>query len=94
MRGTINVLKRVLVQAAAFNIGLLLRELGGWSKPRQAPPANLLLPALYRASFAPLNQFQATWNEFRNLGFSRDPDIRMLQRKTALLKSWSSATAC
>lgn len=34
LRGTDNVLKRVLVQAAAFNIGLLLRKLSGWGKPR------------------------------------------------------------
>jgi hypothetical protein len=36
VRGTDNVLKRVLVQVAAFNIGLLLRKLSGWGKPRQA----------------------------------------------------------
>lgn len=36
LRGTDNVLKRVLVHAAAFNIGLLLRKLTGWGKPRQA----------------------------------------------------------
>ncbi len=35
VRGTDNVLKRVLVQAAAFNLGLLLRKLSGWGKPRQ-----------------------------------------------------------
>lgn len=35
VRGSENVLKRVLVQAAAFNIGLLLRKLTGWGKPRQ-----------------------------------------------------------
>ena len=33
VRGSDNVLKRVLVQAAAFNIGLLLRKLSGWGKP-------------------------------------------------------------
>ena len=37
VRGRDNVLKRVLVQAAAFNMGLLLRKLSGWGKPRQAP---------------------------------------------------------
>jgi transposase len=36
VRGSDNVLKRVLVQAAAFNMGLLLRKLSGWGKPRQA----------------------------------------------------------
>jgi transposase len=40
VRGTENVLKRVLVQAAAFNIGLLLRKLSGWGKPRQAQGRN------------------------------------------------------
>ena len=34
LRGSDNVLKRVLVHAAAFNIGLLLRKLSGWGKPR------------------------------------------------------------
>ena len=36
VRGADNVFKRVVVQAAAFNIGLLLRTLSGWGKPRQA----------------------------------------------------------
>jgi hypothetical protein len=35
-RGTDNVRKVVLVQAAAFNIGLLLRMLSGWGKLPQA----------------------------------------------------------
>ena len=35
VRGEDNVFKRVLVQVAAFNIGLLLRTLSGWGKPRQ-----------------------------------------------------------
>lgn len=51
LRGSENVLKRVLLQAAAFNIGLLLRKLSGWGKPRAASgcrksclqPRNLLL---------------------------------------------------
>jgi len=36
LRGSDNVLKRVLLHAAAFNIGLLLRKLSGWGKPRTA----------------------------------------------------------
>ena len=35
-RGTDNVRKVVLVQAGAFNIGLLLRMLSGWGKLPQA----------------------------------------------------------
>jgi transposase len=48
VRGTNNVLKRVQVQAAAFNLGLLLRKLSGWGKPRQRPgraSAVLFVPA-------------------------------------------------
>src|SRR5664279_2013746 len=40
VRGEDNVNKRVLVQAAAFNIGLLLRKLSGWGKPRQGQGSN------------------------------------------------------
>jgi transposase len=46
VRGTDNVLKRVLVQTAAFNIGLLLRTLSGWGKPRQAQGRKIALTAL------------------------------------------------
>jgi transposase len=52
VRGVDNVRKRVEVQAAAFNLGLLLRKLSGWGKPRQAqgrPFAVLALQAAYRA---------------------------------------------
>src|SRR5450631_85539 len=52
VRGTDNVLKRVLVQAAAFNIGLLLRRLSGWGKPRQAPGRWICIQALLAAIFA------------------------------------------
>ena len=41
LRGSDNVLKRVLVHAAAFNIGLLLRKLTGWGKPRAASYARI-----------------------------------------------------
>lgn len=34
LRGSDNVLKRLLVHTAAFNIGLLLRRISGWGKPR------------------------------------------------------------
>ena len=48
VRSEDNVFKRVVVQAAAFNIGLLLRKLSGWGKPRQAQgPWNRLQPLLF-----------------------------------------------
>jgi transposase len=52
VRGTENVFKRVLVQAAAFNIGLLLRKLSGWGKPRQAQGRLNRLQASLWAVFA------------------------------------------
>ena len=52
VRGTANVLKRVLVQAVGFNIGLLLRKLTGWGKPRQAQGRQNAVVALLRGVFA------------------------------------------
>ena len=52
VRGEDNVLKRVLVQAAAFNIGLLLRTLSRWGKPRQAQSRRNRLQTLLFAVFA------------------------------------------
>src|ERR1039458_7198301 len=52
VRGEENVLKRVLVQAAAFNVGLLLRKLSGWGKPRQAQGRLNQLQSLLFAVFA------------------------------------------
>jgi transposase len=49
VRGEDNVFKRVLVQAAAFNIGLLLRTLSGWGKPRQPQERLIRLPLLFCA---------------------------------------------
>ena len=51
LRGEDNVFKRVLVQAAAFNIGLLLRTLSGWGKPRQSQGRLNPLPVLLFAAF-------------------------------------------
>ena len=62
VRGTDNVLKRVLVQAAAFNIGLLLRTLSGWGKPRQAQGRTNALTALLSAVFAIQSAWGALWN--------------------------------
>ena len=35
LRGRLNILKRVVVQGAAFNLGLVMRKRLGWGKPRQ-----------------------------------------------------------
>ena len=52
LRGEDNVLKRVLVHVAAFNIGLLLRRLSGWGKPRQPQGRIHRLPTLLFVRFA------------------------------------------
>ena len=59
VRGSDNALKRVLVQAAAFNIGLLLRKLSGWGKPRQAQGRKNAAIALLCAVFAVQSAFRA-----------------------------------
>lgn len=60
VRGTVNVLKRVLVQAAAFNIGLLLRKLTGWGKPRHAQGRHKAAIALRSALFAIPSAYRVT----------------------------------
>jgi transposase len=59
VRGADNVFKRVVVQAAAFNIGLLLRTLSGWGKPRQAQGRLKRLQALFFAAFAVFDTYRA-----------------------------------
>ena len=52
LRGRDNILKRLLVQAAAFNISLILRQAFGMGKPRQLQELNLEIFALYIALLA------------------------------------------
>lgn len=61
VRGADNVRKRVLMQAAAFNIGLLLRKLSGWGKPRQAQGKENAVLALVGAVLALTHRFRAVW---------------------------------
>lgn len=68
VRGVDNVLKRVLIQAAAFNIGLLLRKMTGWGKPRQAPGRLNRLTALVFAVFADCTLCRAARGGFRRFG--------------------------
>jgi transposase len=73
VRGTDNVFKRVLVQAAAFNIGLLLRTLNGWGKPRQAQGRLNRLQSLLFAVFMLSDACRAVSN---GLGDSACNDFR------------------
>jgi transposase len=94
VRGADNVFKRVLVQAAAFNIGLLLRTLSGWGKPRQAQGRLNRLQALFFAVLAVFDSNRAMSGWLGRLG-------SQLFRKSALypvgesfLSRGVSATGC
>jgi transposase len=68
VRGADNVFKRVLVQAAAFNIGLLLRTLSGWGKPRQAQGRLNRLQSLLFAVFALSDVCRAVFSRLGRFG--------------------------
>jgi transposase len=68
VRGADNVFKRVLVQAAAFNIGLLLRKLSGWGKPRQAQGRLNRLQSLLFAVLALSDACRAVCNGLGRFG--------------------------
>ena len=86
-------LKRVLVQAAAFNMGLLLRKLSGWGKPRQAQGRRIALTVLVFAVSIVQAAYRAVqnWldNSARNLlrQVTAAPGRRFLNRGV-------SATGC
>lgn len=65
VRGPDNVRKRVLVQAAAFNIGLLLRKLSGWGKPRQGQGRKIGVIALLGVVLAIQSAFRAVRSRSR-----------------------------
>jgi transposase len=75
VRGADNVFKRVLVQAAAFNIGLLLRTLSGWGKPRQAQGRLNRLQALFFAVLAVFDSHRAMSGWLERLGSQLFPEI-------------------
>ena len=64
LRGRDNILKRLLVQAAAFNISLLLRQRFGTGKPRQLQGLNL---DVFELSVAALVLFNMTAIELLTL---------------------------
>jgi transposase len=75
VRGADNVFKRVVVQAAAFNIGLLLRTLSGWGKPRQAQGRLNRLQALFFAAFAVFDAYRAVSDWLGRFGPQLFPEI-------------------
>lgn len=59
LRGVDNARKRVLVHAAAFNLGLLLRKLSGWGKPRQPRERLRRFFAFFLVAFRVVHLFRA-----------------------------------
>ena len=76
VRGQGNVFKRVLVQAAAFNIGLLLRTLSGWGKPRQPQGRMNPLQMLRFSVFVVYDACRAVWDRRRCCGSQLFPELR------------------
>jgi transposase len=82
LRGRDNVLKRVLVHAAAFNIGLLLRKLSGWGKPRQPQSGSDRSFSFWEALRA---LFQTAWDAGRSvLGLLARESTRPMYGSVAL----------
>ncbi len=79
VRGEDNVFKRVLVQAAAFNIGLLLRTLSRWGKPRQSQGRLNPLPVLLCALFAVYGACRAVWDWLGRFRSQLFPAITLTQ---------------
>ena len=75
VRGQDNVFKRVLVQAAAFNIGLLLRTLSGWGKPRQPRGRLSPLQVLLFAVFVVYDAGRAVCHWLGHVGSQLFPEI-------------------
>ena len=63
LRGRDNILKRIVVHAAAFNLGLLMRKLVGVGKPRQWQGLAASVSAFVQWTFAPW--FVVTRNLYR-----------------------------
>jgi len=62
LRGRLNIAKRLLVQAAAFNLSLLLRRLLGAGKPRGLSRAGLSsLLAHFFAWFVAWKTISSSW---------------------------------
>jgi transposase len=94
VRGTDNVLKRVLVQAAAFNIGLLLRKLTGWGKPRQAQGRSNRVQALRFAVSALYNLCRASCGRFGRFRPQLFAELRATLISESVSNRGVSATAC
>jgi transposase len=86
LRGSGNALKRVLVQVAAFNLGLLLRKLSGWGKPRQAQGRSKQVQALLFAVSALRDARRTAWDCFGLFRSQLFPEIKATPRWRVVLQ--------
>jgi transposase len=94
VRGEENVLKRVLVQAAAFNVGLLLRKLSGWGKPRQPRGRMGRIQALRFAASAIFSMHRAVRDWFGRLRSQLFSEISATHHGESVSNRGVSNTAC
>jgi hypothetical protein len=94
VRGADNVLKRVLVQAAAFNIGLLLRTLSGWGKPRQPQGRRIALSALLLVVSVLQDAYRVAQNCLNTSARNRFRQITTAPVRWTFLNRGVSATGC
>jgi len=82
LRGRENILKRVLIHAAAFNLGLILRRLVGAGTPRQAAELpRRVLTGLFGPFFALLAAMEAVEKPLRPDGCCRVADCRWYRHR-------------
>jgi transposase len=61
LRGTQNILKRLLIHGAAFNLSLILRKQLGAGKPKQLPRLCILILRLLSAVWTALSDRKAAF---------------------------------
>ena len=94
LRGSDNVLKRVLVHVAGFNIGLLLRKLSGWGKPRQLQGRPMPSQALLSILFVLQEACTAFSDWLKRFGAQPFPELRTSPDSRVVSNSGISATGC
>ena len=90
LRGRENILKRLLVHAAGFNLGLVMRKRFGVGKPRQAR-------SLVSLIFAALTALRVLFGRLWDLGL---PAFSLTIQKSfsvvlwSVVENWTTATGC
>ena len=91
LRGHTNILKRVLIHASGFNLGLIMRQVIGFGTPRglQDRPA-VVIATLFVLIDATLRRFTAIWAPHRLITAMRG----QLKSPTMILVNSSRMRTC